>query len=223
MAATPDHTEPPGVPLIEGYALGPFQTNCYIIHVPPDPECWIIDASFQPEPLLDRTRDLGLRPSKLILTHAHIDHIAGIPAVLRAFPGLPIIIHEAERNWLTNPRLNLSAAYGEPFTTLPPTELLKGDEQLSLGEARINVLHTPGHSPGGITLYAPDADAAIVGDTLFAGSIGRFDFPTSDEQALYSSIRTHLYTLPDSTQCFPGHGPPTTIGVEKQSNPFVRP
>lgn len=211
---------------VEGFTLGPFETNCYILTVEnaaaDEPSCWIIDASFEPQDLIDRVNARGLRPAALILTHAHVDHIAGVAAVRSAFPGLPIWIHEAEREWLSNPMLNLSAMMGMSITSPGPDRLLVDGETLTLGGLKWTVLHTPGHSPGGITLYNEPTRTAIVGDALFAGSIGRTDFPGSDHETLANAIRTKLYTLPDDTTIYPGHGPTSTIGREKRTNPFVR-
>lgn len=219
---THDQTGPQRGPRVEGVALGPFQTNCYILTTPGSDECWIIDASFEPQALIDRIRSRGLRPTRIVLTHAHIDHIAGLEDVRRAFGPLPVSIHEQEAAFLADPELNLSAAYGVPFSTGGPDQALRGGETLTLAGERWLVLFTPGHSPGGITLWNEGSSEAFVGDTLFAGSVGRFDFPTSDEDALTTSIRDTLYKLPDQTVVYPGHGPTTTIGREKRSNPFVR-
>lgn len=209
-------------PRVEGMPLGPFETNCYILTAPGTDECWIIDASFDPQALIDRIRARGLRPTRIILTHAHIDHIAGLDDIRRAFGRLPVSIHQQEAGFLADPELNLSGAYGMPFSTGGPDDTLHGGESLSLGGETWRVLFTPGHSPGGITLWNESASEAIVGDTLFAGSIGRFDFPTSDEAALTTSIRETLYKLPEQTTVHPGHGPTTTIGREMRSNPYVR-
>lgn len=209
-------------PLIEAFTLGPFATNCYVVRAPETDECWIIDAGAQPDDMIGAIQRHELNPSKIILTHAHADHIVGLPQVRQAFPGVPLLIHHDEQDWLANPTLNLSANYGTPFSTDPADHLLQGGETLQLGDAHFNVLHTPGHSPGGITLHCPDAAVALVGDTLFAGSIGRFDFPTSNEADLFRSIGETLYALPDATKVYPGHGPPTSIGREKTSNPYVR-
>lgn len=215
-------------PEITCFALGPFATNCYVVRVPPAPSCWIIDSSFQPEAMIEHVREQDLHPEAIILTHAHIDHIAGLDLVRRAFrttrtgQSTPVYIHEEESGWLTDPVRNLSASHGELITVKPAERTLTGDETLTLSDTTWNVLHTPGHSPGGVTLVHLPSKIAIVGDTLFAGSIGRFDFPTSDEQVLYRSIRERLYELPDETVVHPGHGPTTTIGREKRSNPFVR-
>ena len=209
-------------PLIESFALGPFATNCYVVRTPESEDCWIVDAGMAPGPLIESVRRHELRPVRIVLTHAHADHIAGLDEVRRAFPGVPMAIHEAEEAWLGDPRLNLSSAFGESFTTGPAEETLHGGEVLELGAAQFEVLHTPGHSPGGITLHCASGRSVLVGDTLFAESIGRYDFPTSNAEALFSSIREVLYALPAETRVYPGHGPTTTIGHERARNPFVR-
>jgi hydroxyacylglutathione hydrolase len=227
--------EPRQGAFLRAVSLGPFETNCYICApsaptAPAEMEkrapsgCWIVDAGLDPGPLIDAVRATGLAPEKLILTHAHLDHIAGVDAVTAAFPGIELLVHEAERDWLTEPILNLSAGYGLPVTCRAADRLLRDGDKLSIGAPpqTWTVLHTPGHSPGGITLYNADHAIAFVGDTLFAGSIGRTDFPGSDVDTLARSIRERLYTLPDDTRVLPGHGPETRIGREKRSNPFVR-
>ncbi|MBK7405132.1 MAG: MBL fold metallo-hydrolase [Phycisphaerales bacterium] len=205
-----------------GFALGPFETNCYVVWTEGARDCWVVDASFEPDPLLAFVRSEGLDPVALLLTHAHVDHIAGIGEVRRAFPGLPVLLHPAEAGWLSDPMLNLSEAMGQPITAPGPDGTLEAGQTLTLGPSTWRVFHTPGHSPGGVTLWCEGAGLALVGDALFAGSIGRTDFPGSSFETLAESIRTQLYTLPDETRALPGHGPATTIGREKRSNPFVR-
>lgn len=211
--------------LIERFTLGPFDTNCYLLRVAgadgAGAEVWIIDAGMDPDPLIDAARRAGA-VRRIVLTHAHADHIAGLRRVKDAFPDAEILLHGAERRWLADPNLNLSAAFGAPFSAPEADRLLEGGETLELGPTRWRVLHTPGHSPGGVTLHCAEARIAFVGDTLFAGSIGRFDFPTSDEHALFHSVRDTLYALPDDTRILPGHMGETTIGREKRTNPFVR-
>lgn len=214
--------------MIEGFALGPFETNCYLVYPAAAPApgaarpCWIVDASFEPQAMIDRARELGLTPELLILTHAHVDHIAGVNEVLDSFPGLPVVVHEAERRWLADPALNLGLPIGMMITARGPDRTAGEGDMLTLGGREWRVLHTPGHSPGGITLYNAADGVALVGDALFAGSIGRTDFPGSDARTLAQSIRAKLYTLPDQTIIYPGHGPQSTIGAEKRTNPFVR-
>ncbi|MHC4975617.1 MAG: MBL fold metallo-hydrolase [Planctomycetota bacterium] len=213
-----------GVLRIDRAVLGPFETNCYLVRVGEGSEAraWLVDAGFAPSALLAMADDAGVVPEAVVLTHAHADHIGGLAEVRARYPEIPIWIHEAEREWLTDPELNLSALHGVPLVMPEATRLLRDGEVLELGGVRFDVLHTPGHSPGGITLHAPEHAVALVGDTLFEGSIGRFDFPTSDERALFSSIRDVLYALGDETRVLPGHMGETTIGREKRTNPFVR-
>ena|SRR5437868_7683838 len=210
-------------PVIEAFVLGPFATNCYLVRTPTALGCWIVDPGMDPGAVIRRVREQGLKPQAILLTHAHIDHIAGVDSVLRAFPGIPVYVHEAERAWLSDPLLNLSALSGMQITCHGPDRVFADNQTVALEGMKWTVLHTPGHSPGGITLYHADSKTAIVGDALFAGSIGRTDFPGSDFNTLERAIRTRLYTLPDATTIYPGHGPTSTIGAEKRSNPYVRP
>ncbi|HPO93358.1 MAG TPA: MBL fold metallo-hydrolase [Phycisphaerales bacterium] len=218
--------DPTRSPRIHGFCLGPFGTNCYVVEAEPEAggerPCWIVDASFEPGELIEHVRRQGLTLRAVVLTHAHVDHIAGLLEVRRAFPGVPIWIHRAERGWLTDPMANLSGLFGMPVTGPAPDRLLDDGDELTLGSTTWRVLHTPGHSPGGITLYHEPSRQALVGDTLFLGSIGRYDFPSSDGATLERSIRERLYSLPEDTQVYPGHGPPTTIGRERKNNPYVR-
>lgn len=207
---------------IEGFSLGAWETNCYVAWTRDGGECLIIDAGYEPEPLLAFVDDRRLTPAQVVLTHAHLDHIGGLQEVRRRFPEVPIAIHEAEREFLTDTALNLSAYIGEPLVAPEATATLRHGDAVALSEHVFEVRHTPGHSPGNVCLYQPQAHVAIVGDTLFAGSIGRYDFPTSDGPTLMRSIREQLLTLPDNTRVLPGHGPETTIGRERRSNPYLR-
>ena len=207
---------------VKAFALGTWMTNCYVISTP-NKKCWIIDAGFDPDELINYIQNQELQPEKIILTHAHLDHIAGLDHVHQTFPGVPIYIHETEKDFLTDTTLNLSAGVGIPIIAPEADHFLEHGQQLTLGSYNFEIRHTPGHSPGGICLYQKENNFVIAGDTLFENSIGRYDFPTSDGRTLYESIINQLYTLPDNTAVFPGHGNPTVIGHEKQNNPFVRP
>ena len=223
---------------IKCFTLGPWMTNCYVLHRTPaeakpgarkadrgqpvaGAPCWIVDAGFAPAPLIQYLKDRRLQPAKVIITHAHLDHIAGLFEIQQEFPGIEILIHAAEKDFLTDPELNLSAAMDEEVVAPPATGLLEHGQVLALEGVPFEVRHTPGHSPGGISLIQAQAAVALVGDALFAGSVGRTDFPGSDHQTLIDSIRTQLFTLPDATQVLSGHGPPTTIGQEKRHNPYA--
>lgn len=228
MSQRPSHTstagdaqEPARKPWIRGYPLGPWQTNTYVVADPGTMTCWVIDPSFGPGKVIQEIRTEHVTPVAIILTHAHVDHIGGIADILKAWPGLPIWIHRAEKDWLENPLLNLSDGAGMSVTAPPPARVLADGDVLELGSMRWKVLHTPGHTPGGISLYNEEAQIAIVGDTLFAGSIGRTDLPGGDFETLEESIRRKLYTLPRDTRCLPGHGPATSVGDEMDGNPFV--
>lgn len=222
-------TSPPtqGPSAISGFPLGSYQTNCYVVRgvgaTADDPSCWVVDCGYEPEPLLHFLQQHGLQPEAVVLTHAHPDHIAGLFALRKAFPKAPIWIHEAEEDWLTDPERNLSTILGTPLTAPAADRLLTHGETLTLCGEEWEVRHTPGHSPGGISLISKDRSTAFVGDTLFDGSIGRHDFPNADFATLERSIRQQLYSLEDDTLALPGHGGPTTIGKEKATNPVVRP
>ncbi len=215
---------------IRRFALGQWMTNCYVLHAPGTGgaapargrECWIIDAGFEPGPMIEYIQEQKLMPRQVILTHAHLDHIAGLNLIRGTWPQVGILVHREEQEFLTEPELNLSADFDEPVITPPATGLLSHGQRLELEGLVFEVRHIPGHSPGGVCLYQAQAAAVFVGDVLFNGGIGRYDFPTSDAERLVDSIRTQLYTLPDATRVYPGHGPATTVGQEKGHNPYVR-
>jgi glyoxylase-like metal-dependent hydrolase (beta-lactamase superfamily II) len=209
---------------IECTPLGPFETNCYVLRDADDParHCWIVDPGAGPGPVIDAVRRAGLVPQAVLLTHAHADHVAGVEEVRAAFPGVPVLLHRAEHAFLGDPQLNLSAFVGLPVSVGAADGALEPGAVLALGGTRWRVLHTPGHSPGSVTLVCDAAGEAIVGDTLFAGSIGRVDFPTSDPAAMHRSLHEVLMALPDAVRVHPGHGPSTTVGRERASNPWLQ-
>lgn len=221
-------TPPPATPWqaagleIEAFVLGPYESNCYLVRASAGKECWLFDASFEPQDMIDRVRELGLTPRGVLLTHAHVDHIAGVSAVVSAFPGTPVWIHALESRWLSEPELNLSAFMGRPTTAPGPDRELHDGDELTIAGLSWRVLHVPGHSPGSVAFHCAAAGVTISGDALFAGSIGRTDFPGCSFEQLADSIREKLYALPAATVVLPGHGPSTSIAREKLSNPFVR-
>ncbi len=215
---------------IKGFPLGAWQTNAWLIWMEGEGSRpgWIIDPGDNPKPLIDAVGEHGISVEAILFTHAHLDHIMGLEAVVRAVesgraPPLPIYAHPLEHDWFGDPQLNLSAfAEVPPVSVRAPTHSLREGDELSLGASRWRVLHTPGHSPGSVSFVCDDAKVVIAGDTLFQGSIGRSDFPTSDPAALDASLRTKLMALPDDFVVHPGHGPSTTIGRERRSNPFLQ-
>ena len=208
-------------PQIKTFVLGDFQTNCFVVTTAGNDECWIVDCGFEPETMLDYIQTNGLKPSALLLTHAHSDHIAGVDLALNKFGPMPMYIHESEAGYCSDPMLNLSANMGMELRISEPDNQLKDGDTLTLGESTWRVVHAPGHSPGGILFVHDESKQAIVGDTLFAGSIGRFDFPTSNADNLRHTISEVLMSLPDDMTIHPGHGPSTTIGHERTTNPYV--
>ena len=209
-----------GVLKIQAFELGPFATNCYLVS--DGAAGFVVDASFEPQELTDAAHAQGVTVSDIILTHAHCDHIAGLDIARRELGRPNASVHPLEAEWLGEPQLNLSAFLGEPVSVAPAEKRLRGGDILTLAGREWNVLDLPGHSPGSVGLYSPRDGVILSGDALFAGSIGRTDFPGSSFDVLAASIREKLYTLPDDTKVYPGHGPPTTVGREKKSNPFVR-
>lgn len=209
---------------IRAFELGDFATNAYVVWDPAlgADACWVIDCPYEPEEMIEFIEEQGLRPALCILTHCHCDHVAGLSRMRLRLGPVNILCHRAEKEFNEDPNLNLSAFIPPAVSAPPPDACLNGGEMLELGSHYFRVLHTPGHSPGGITLWCEELGLAFDGDTLFAGSIGRLDFPTSDPDAMRRSLEL-LMQLPDGTRLLPGHGPETTVGAERRSNPFLRP
>jgi glyoxylase-like metal-dependent hydrolase (beta-lactamase superfamily II) len=208
-------------PTINTFVLGEFQTNCFVVTMPGQRACWIVDCGLGPEPLFDYIDGHDLVPAAVLLTHAHIDHIAGLDAAIARYGPLPVAIHEAEQGFCSDPMLNLSGLFGAPIATSEPDRLLRDGETLELNGTTWRVVHAPGHSPGCVLFVHDESNQAIVGDTLFAGSMGRIDFPTSDAEAMHRTLTQTMMSLPDEMTIHPGHGPFTTIGAERATNPFV--
>lgn len=207
--------------ILEGFPVGPIGANCYIFGDDATGEVFVIDPGDEPERILDRLRHLGARPVAIVNTHGHFDHIQGVDAVRRA-TGAPFWIHAAEREVLAQGPARAKLLFGIEVPSSPePDRWLEDGDRLAAGGTTLLVRHTPGHSPGGVCLVGDGL--AFVGDTLFAGSIGRTDLPGADLDTLLASIARVLLPLSDDTVCYPGHGPETTIGEEKRSNPFVVP
>ncbi len=201
-----------------------FSENTYVLYNEQS-DCWIVDPGMYEPGELQSCKDFietkGLKPRGIINTHAHIDHIFGVPALIEAYV-IPFALHPLEAPVLAGAKgsaMLFGFNYGSPPV---PTQAIREGELLMLGNDTLEVRLAPGHSPGSVVFYYADGGWAIGGDVLFAGGIGRSDLPGGNAEVLLHSIRTQLYTLPDETVIYPGHGPETTIGEEKRSNPFVR-
>lgn len=198
--------------------LGSLGTNCYIVGDRETKEAFVIDPD-EGKPVLEALQKEGLQCVGILLTHGHSDHIHGLQALVDTF-GAPIYMSERDVPCLYDPQVNLSALHGGPVTIQGGTiKTLKQGDCVEAGAMRFQVLETPGHTVGGLCYYM--APAVFVGDTLFRGSVGRTDFPGGDFEALKASIQDQLFTLPDQTVAYPGHGPETQIGYEKETNPYL--
>jgi hydroxyacylglutathione hydrolase len=208
--------------IVETIESAPFAENTYIAHRRGRVEAVVIDPGFEPELIIGYVSRLGLHVAAILNTHGHVDHIAGNAALKRAFPEAPLVIGDGDAAMLTDPWLNLSGQFGLAITSPPADRTLREGETFEAAGLKLEVLEIPGHSPGHIVFVLRD-EAPIVfgGDVLFAGSIGRTDFPGGDLQQLLAGIRDKLWPLPEATVIYPGHGPTTTIGEERRSNPFL--
>lgn len=208
---------------IDTFVLGPYQTNCYILRQSETAkDCLIIDIGLGISKLTDFLKKHKLNPAAVVLTHGHIDHIAGLADLRTIFPNIKIYIHKLDTEMLTQAHHNLSAMMGIPFSTEPADFIVEEQNIIEQAGIKLKVLHTPGHTPGGICLYSKDGGIVFTNDTLFADSIGRTDFPRGSMAQLLKSIRQKLFTLPDDTIVYPGHGPKSTIAQEKTHNPFLQ-
>ena len=203
-----------------------FQENSLVIATADrDADCWIVDPGFDPQPddALAAVRERELRPAAIVLTHCHVDHIAGIATIRAEFPDIPIWCPADERHMLIDPMANFSGLYGVPIVAPEADRLVRAGERLTLGGQEFAALDVAGHSPGGLAYYCAAAGVVIGGDALFSGGIGRYDFPGSSGERLIANIRANLLTLPPETVLYAGHGPSTTIGREARYNPYLQP
>ncbi len=210
---------------LDVFAVGPIQANCVLIGDRDAGELVVIDPGEEAERIADRIRASGLKPTAILHTHGHLDHVGGTADLARLLGGeLPIGLHPDEIEIYRNAPLQAKMFGLEVEAPPNPDLLLRHGDTVSVGGLELGVRHTPGHSPGGVCfITSPDNQpVAVVGDVLFAGSIGRTDLVGGSFPVLERSIRDQLYTLPDSTRVVCGHGPETTIGRERASNPFVK-
>jgi hydroxyacylglutathione hydrolase len=210
-------------PIIRVVTSTLFEENAYLVALPGSRECVIVDPGLDPDLIIEAAEAEGWTPVAILNTHGHADHIAGNAAMKERWPAAPLVIGREDASKLLDPVGNLSAGFGVPLVSPPADRTVLEGEVLELAGILWTVLDTPGHSSGHVVFVAKDLSPVIVlgGDVLFAGSIGRSDFPDSDPEALIASILEKLFTLPDETMVLPGHGPVTTVGRERRTNPFV--
>ena len=208
---------------VAGLELGPFAARCVLLSCAATGEALVVDPGFEPQAVIAAVRERTLRPTALVLTHAHVDHAWGAAALKAAFPQAALLLHADDLPLYRN-LAGQSGMFGLPVPEVVPHDGLLSDGQaLAFGRERVTVRHCPGHSPGHVVLLGGEdaGPLAVVGDVLFAGSIGRTDLWGGSLPRLLRSIRDVLYRLPDATRVIPGHGPETTIGAEKRGNPFA--
>ncbi|MFO0810012.1 MAG: MBL fold metallo-hydrolase [Gemmataceae bacterium] len=200
----------------------PFAENSYVIHHGDRTDAIVVDPGFEPDRILRVLKNRGLTLAAILCTHGHVDHIVGNAALKEMYPDAPLVIGIGDAAALTDARLNLSGYFGPALTSPPADRTVTAGEVIEYAGIRMEVLEIPGHSPGHVVFLVRDEPPVVFGgDVLFAGSIGRTDFPGGSLEQLLGGIREKLWPLPDATIVYPGHGEPTTIGDEKATNPFL--
>ena len=206
--------------IIERLVVGPLQTNCYIVGDEATGEGIVIDPGGDADLILETVQSKKLNVKLVVNTHGHFDHIMANGKVMEA-TGAPLAIHPDDAGMLTNPLRSFALFVGKIHPSPPATVLLEEGSTVEVGSIKLQVLHTPGHSAGSVSLWCTQEKAVFSGDVLFNMGIGRTDFPGGSYRVLLQSIREKLFTLPDETMVYPGHGPETTIGFERAHNPFL--
>src|SRR5271155_3799693 len=208
--------------ILESFPVGPLRCICTILGDEGTHDALVVDPGDNIPEILSRLQKHGLTLRQIVVTHAHIDHVGGA-AQLRKATGAPVFLNQKDLELLG--AMEIQAGWlGVPTPEVVPPDA-SAEDGLTVGLATLpaEILHTPGHTPGSICLHFPEAQLLLAGDTLFAGSIGRTDLPGGDGRQILRSLRDRLLVLPDATRVVPGHGRETTIGEERQSNPFLQP
>ncbi len=194
--------------------VGPMECNCYIVGCDKTKDAVVIDPGADPKRIKSLADKKGLKIKYIINTHGHGDHIGANSAF-----DVPILIHGLDEDFLADPAKNLSSMFFFNISSPKAARLLKDGDTIEFGACRLSVIHTPGHTPGSVSLKM--GDEIFTGDTLFCGGIGRTDLPNGDETEIVKSIRDKLMVFGDDTKIYPGHGPDSTIGAERCNNPFI--
>ena len=202
------------------FTVGPVAENCFIVRPDGADHAVIVDPGDEADRILGAVADLGLTVDAILLTHTHFDHVGAVAPVARA-TGAPVYVPEIERPVLADIMRYVPFPGIGPYESYEAEHTLRGGEQLQLAGLEIDVLFTPGHSPGHMTFSIPSESAAFSGDVLFRGSVGRTDLPGGDWDTLLASIGGLLESLPDETSVYPGHMEVTTLGAERRTNPFL--
>jgi glyoxylase-like metal-dependent hydrolase (beta-lactamase superfamily II) len=200
-------------------AVGALSTNCYVLALDGAGECAVIDAGAEGARIAGVLSERNLKPAVVLSTHGHADHTGGVAAIIARLGG-GFVLGAADREMALDPPPWLTAVLADFQTPPEPARLLAGGEKLEFGGMEIEAIATPGHTPGSMCYRV--GDSVFTGDTLFRGSIGRYDLPGGDGDQELASIREQLLALEDAVRVFPGHGPATTIGAERRTNPYIR-